>query len=132
MRDCDRLARCLTAPPEAVFADETRTLSVRHGGGDEHGGRQEALRNYKNALALLTGLADLGGVWPVMEVTRVLTECADAVVSAAVRFLFRAGQRAGAVAIVRRGPAGKGLRLLRARDGQAWAPLSSTTRATST
>jgi glutamate-ammonia-ligase adenylyltransferase len=46
------------------------------------------LRRTKNELALLTALADIGGVWPVMQVTQALTDLADTMVQAAVRFLL--------------------------------------------
>ena len=39
-----------------------------------------ALRLFKNDIALLTALCDLAGVWPVMTVTRRLSEAADAAV----------------------------------------------------
>ncbi len=39
-----------------------------------------ALRLFKSDIALLTALCDLGGVWPVMTVTRRLAEAADAAV----------------------------------------------------
>ena len=48
-----------------------------------------ALRVFKTEVALLTALADLGGVWPAMTVTAALTECADAALTGAVGFLFR-------------------------------------------
>lgn len=53
------------------------------------------LRRFKSDVALLTALADLGGVWPVMQVTKVLTETADAALQAAVAFLFRQAVKAG-------------------------------------
>ena len=46
------------------------------------------LRRTKNEAALLIAIADIGGVWPVMQVTRALTELADTMVQAAVRFLL--------------------------------------------
>ena len=54
-----------------------------------------ALRVFKNDIALLTALCDLAGVWPVMTITRRLSEAADAAVTAAVRFLFRQAAKAG-------------------------------------
>ena len=54
-----------------------------------------ALRVYKNDVALLTALCDLAGVWPVMTITRRLSEAADAAVTAAVGFLFRQAAKAG-------------------------------------
>jgi len=44
----------------------------------------KALRQAKRRVALLTGLADLGGVWPLETVTQVLTDFADAAVQAAI------------------------------------------------
>jgi glutamate-ammonia-ligase adenylyltransferase len=88
-RDFDRLARVLSEPPEAHFAKLTETLSVSMRAAPDMSAAKHALRLYKSEVALLTALADLGSVWPVTTVTRVLSECADAAVSTAVRFLFR-------------------------------------------
>jgi glutamate-ammonia-ligase adenylyltransferase len=54
-----------------------------------------ALRRLKAQAALLIGLADIGGVWPVERVTRALTAFADAAVGAAVRFLLRGAAAQG-------------------------------------
>ena len=48
------------------------------------------LRQAKRRIALLTGLADLGGVWPLETVTQILTDFADAAVQAAVSQLVAA------------------------------------------
>ncbi len=44
-----------------------------------------ALRQAKRRVALITGLADLGGVWPLEQVTGVLTEFADLATTCALR-----------------------------------------------
>ncbi len=49
-----------------------------------------ALREAKRRIALITALADLGGVWPLETVTQVLTDFADAAVQAAVTQLVAA------------------------------------------
>lgn len=49
-----------------------------------------ALRQAKRRIALLTALADLGGVWPLEEVTATLTALADAAVQAALDSLIAA------------------------------------------
>ena len=49
----------------------------------------KALRVYKTEIALITALADLAGIWPVMQVTQVLAETADAALCAALDYLFR-------------------------------------------
>ncbi|MEC9344772.1 MAG: bifunctional [glutamine synthetase] adenylyltransferase/[glutamine synthetase]-adenylyl-L-tyrosine phosphorylase [Pseudomonadota bacterium] len=49
-----------------------------------------ALRRAKGRAALLIALADLGGVWPLEQVTGAITALADACVEAALCFLLRA------------------------------------------
>ena len=88
-RDVTRLARILSEPPETLFAELTLELSNAMREAHDAAGAKRALRHYKSAVALLTALADLGDVWPVMTVTRVLSEAADAAVAEAVRYLFR-------------------------------------------
>ncbi len=53
------------------------------------------LRAIKNEAALMIALADLGGAWPLMQVTESLTRIADACTQAAVRFLFREARAKG-------------------------------------
>ncbi len=48
------------------------------------------LRQAKHRVALLTGLADLAGVWPLETVTQVLTDFADAAVQATITKLVAA------------------------------------------
>ncbi len=48
------------------------------------------LRQTKRRIAMLTALADLGGVWPLEQVTQVLTDFADSAVSACVTRLVAA------------------------------------------
>jgi glutamate-ammonia-ligase adenylyltransferase len=88
-RDPARLMRMLGDAPEEHFAELCRTLETALAGATGSPEAMRALRQFKNAVALLTALADLAGIWPVMTVTRRLSEAADAAVGAAVRFLFR-------------------------------------------
>ena len=76
------------------------------------------LRRMKAEAALLIALADIGGVWPVMEVIRRQTELADAAVGAAVEYLLADAQRAQALQARRPAAPGRELRLHRARHGQ--------------
>ena len=46
------------------------------------------LRRMKAEAALLIALCDIGGVWPVMHVTKALTDVAVAAVQCAIRFLL--------------------------------------------
>ncbi len=56
-----------------------------------------ALRRYKRRIALLIGLADLGGVWPTEETLRAMSLAAEAAVAQAVKFLFRQARSAGQI-----------------------------------
>jgi [glutamine synthetase] adenylyltransferase / [glutamine synthetase]-adenylyl-L-tyrosine phosphorylase len=94
-RDFARLARVLREPPEAHFAGLMESLDVSMRAAGDMAAAKRALRIYKSEVALLTALADLGGVWPVTTVTRTLSQCADAAVALAIRFLFRLANEKG-------------------------------------
>lgn len=70
-RDGDWLRRAFEIGPEAAFADATQVE------GDTDKALASSLRLAKRRVALLTGLADLGGVWTLAEVTGALTRFAD-------------------------------------------------------
>ena len=53
------------------------------------------LRQAKRRIALITGLADLGGVWPLEVVTQVLTDLADLAVDVTIKALVTAEIRRG-------------------------------------
>ncbi len=88
-RDSQRLSAFLTSPPETSYQDLVVALRRQMARASDLAFAKSALRQFKSGVALLTALADLGGVWPVMTVTRVLSETADVAVNEAVRFLFR-------------------------------------------
>lgn len=94
-RDPARLCRLLTASPEARLEELIVGLA---GDARRAAGVNElmvSLRGFKNEAALLIALADLGGVWPIMTVTRALTRVADAAVAETIGFLFRQAQSKG-------------------------------------
>ena len=92
-----RLARLLAAAPEdALAALIERVVTCRDDVEDE---LKRVLRRAKHEAALLIALADLGGVWDVVEATEALTRFADAAVGAAVRFLLRREAREGRLAL---------------------------------
>jgi glutamate-ammonia-ligase adenylyltransferase len=82
------LADALLAVPESRFASLAGGLTSQAGGSPSQAQAMHILRAFKSEVALLTALCDLGGVWPVMDVARHLSEAADAAVAAAVTFLF--------------------------------------------
>jgi [glutamine synthetase] adenylyltransferase / [glutamine synthetase]-adenylyl-L-tyrosine phosphorylase len=89
------LLGALSTSPEMRFAALTRDLAAAVAAASTAGEAMRALRLFKADIALLTALCDLAGVWPVMAVTRHLSQAADAAVTAAVGFLFRQAARAG-------------------------------------
>ena len=93
--DPERFLALLEADPEVRFA--ALLAEMEHGAraADNDDEVMQALRRGKSEAALLTALADIGGVWPVDRVTRALTEFADAAVGAAVRYLLRGAAERG-------------------------------------
>jgi glutamate-ammonia-ligase adenylyltransferase len=69
----DWLRQALAQPPEAALEAELAAL-----GPGASGDVASALRRAKGRVALLAGLADLGGVWGLEAVTGALTRLADA------------------------------------------------------
>ena len=88
-RDAARLQRLLVSAPGVRLEELRVELAAELQAARVRADAMRALREFKAEVALLTALADLGGVWPVLVVTAALTQCADAAVDGAVRFLFR-------------------------------------------
>ncbi|MGM4987216.1 bifunctional [glutamine synthetase] adenylyltransferase/[glutamine synthetase]-adenylyl-L-tyrosine phosphorylase [Tardiphaga sp. 841_E9_N1_2] len=92
---------------DLIRADSARALRLLHCDPDRHlttliaetsanvaaaGGDPDVmhlLRRMKSEAALLIALCDIGGVWPVMRVTRALTDLAVSSVQTTVRYLLR-------------------------------------------
>ncbi|HWV54038.1 bifunctional [glutamine synthetase] adenylyltransferase/[glutamine synthetase]-adenylyl-L-tyrosine phosphorylase [Pseudorhodoplanes sp.] len=93
--DPGRLTRLLRANPEShIEALLTNVVDALSGMADEAEAMQ-FLRRTKAEAALLIAIADIGGVWPVLQVTRALTDLADRMVQGAVRFLLNEAVRRG-------------------------------------
>lgn len=93
--DLARLEDILTSNPDDKFRDLCRDVcDAVHGAASIEEAMRD-LRRFKNACALLIALCDIGCVWPVMTVTRRLSETAQTALQAAVRFLFRKAFEAG-------------------------------------
>lgn len=95
VRHPERLEAILRDVPEQRFKMLTEALGAQLATRATLPEAMTALRVYKAEVALLTALADLGGVWSVMQVTRTLSEAADATLQGAVRFLFRLASEKG-------------------------------------
>ncbi|MFZ4807046.1 MAG: bifunctional [glutamine synthetase] adenylyltransferase/[glutamine synthetase]-adenylyl-L-tyrosine phosphorylase [Hyphomicrobiaceae bacterium] len=94
-RDPVRLARLLDQPPEATLDRAADRLQVAMLEAATIADAMAALRRFKTETALLVALADLAGIWPVMQVTAALTRIADVTVNAAVDWLFRQAVKRG-------------------------------------
>ncbi|RBP15621.1 glutamate-ammonia-ligase adenylyltransferase [Roseiarcus fermentans] len=94
--DPARLARLLSHSPERALDALVAGLSRRM---NDEAEAMRALRLAKRESALLIALADIGGVWDVVETTEALTRFADAAVGAALAFLVRQNALAGRLAL---------------------------------
>ncbi len=79
-KEADWLADAVTKTPETAFADVFNAVQCL-----EEADLAAGLRQAKRRVALLTALADLGGVWSLEEVTSALTHFADLAVDRALR-----------------------------------------------
>ena len=89
MREAAWMASAFDAPRAALDAEFARLREV--GAPD----LPSELRRAKKRVALLTGLADLGGVWSLEEVTGALTNFADLSVQLSLRATLGAEVRRG-------------------------------------
>ncbi|WP_035831258.1 bifunctional [glutamine synthetase] adenylyltransferase/[glutamine synthetase]-adenylyl-L-tyrosine phosphorylase [Kaistia adipata] len=92
--DAARLAAILSEDPDARFVRLMTDVSAAWRDTDE-ASLMTTLRQARAEVALLVGLADLAGHWPVERVTGALTSFAEAAVSATVDFLLADAHQAG-------------------------------------
>ena len=91
----DRLVALLAAEPERRFENILAHTRQMIAGMPEEAETMRLLRHMKAEAALLIALADIGGVWPVMQVIERQTRLADAAVGAAVDYLLADARRRG-------------------------------------
>ncbi len=91
--DSERLARILSVEPDVHFQYLLENGRAILSATEDEAEAMRALRRMKSEAALMIAFADIGGVWPVMQVTRALTELADCAVQGAVRFLLNDAMR---------------------------------------
>src|SRR6185503_377773 len=87
--DAARLARVLACDPEThlrALIEKTSSDVLAAAGETDV---MHLLRRMKSEAALLIALCDIGGVWPVMQVTAALTNLAVTSVQTALRYLLR-------------------------------------------
>jgi len=93
--DPERLLTLLRTPPDLRFRALLQDTAAALTKTEDEADAMRLLRRMKAEAALLIALADIGGVWPIMQVTQALTELADTAVSAAVNFLLSGFVRRG-------------------------------------
>ena len=87
--DAARLARLLESEPESHLMRLIEKICVEVVAAPGEAEAMQLLRAMKSEAALLIALCDIGGVWPLTQVTAALTDLAVASVQAALRFLLR-------------------------------------------
>jgi [glutamine synthetase] adenylyltransferase / [glutamine synthetase]-adenylyl-L-tyrosine phosphorylase len=87
--DAARLIRLLRCEPETHLASLIAATSREVAAAAGETEAMRLLRRMKSEAALLIALADIGGVWPVMQVTAALSDLAVASVQSALHFLLR-------------------------------------------
>ena len=105
MRDPALLAECLLCDPDQHLSQARADLRDALAKAGPSKDAMALLRRFKQRLALLVGLADLGGVWSTDATIEALSVGADTAVEEAVRFLFRKAREAGQVVSTSREPA---------------------------
>lgn len=94
-RNPDILAACLTEDPDTHLSRAADELDDAMSEATSEAAAMALLRGFKKRSALLTALADLGGVWTTTETLAGLSEAADMAIRIAVRYLFRKAYEAG-------------------------------------
>ncbi|MBV8848117.1 MAG: bifunctional [glutamine synthetase] adenylyltransferase/[glutamine synthetase]-adenylyl-L-tyrosine phosphorylase, partial [Methylobacteriaceae bacterium] len=93
--DPARLHTLLHNAPETRFDALLRELAEACDAISDQAALMQALRRARQEAALLIGLADLGGLWSLDDVTSALSRAADAFVRGALRFLLRDARARG-------------------------------------
>jgi [glutamine synthetase] adenylyltransferase / [glutamine synthetase]-adenylyl-L-tyrosine phosphorylase len=87
--DAARLIRLLHCDPQVHLSSLIETASHEVFAAGSEADVMRLLRRLKAEAALLIALCDIGGVWPVMQVTEALTDLAVNSVQMALRYLLR-------------------------------------------
>jgi glutamate-ammonia-ligase adenylyltransferase len=87
-RDPGRLLAILESDPDRRLADLLARVAVEEPAAADDAEAMRVLRLARQELALLVGLADLGGAWDLARVTGALTSFAEACLRAALRRAF--------------------------------------------
>ena len=89
------LADCLLGDPDSYLAEARAGLAAAIDDATATSEVMALLRRFKHRMALLTGLAELGGVWPTEAAIEAMSVTADSVLEQATSFLFRKARESG-------------------------------------
>jgi [glutamine synthetase] adenylyltransferase / [glutamine synthetase]-adenylyl-L-tyrosine phosphorylase len=92
-----RATRLLSCEPEQHLTQLIEQTSREVSAAQSEADVMRLLRRAKAEAALLIALCDIGGVWPVMQVTAALTDLAVASVRSALRFLLQQEAECGRI-----------------------------------
>lgn len=106
------LLAALTSSPEARRDALLAEIAGQGGAGCETPDLMRALRRFRQAMALLIALADIGGAWDVEAVTAALTATADMAVRLASNHALRQAADLGRIALADPGDPGSGTGLV--------------------
>ena len=87
--DPARVVRVLECDPDDHISALLAKVVADTGAAADEAEVMTLLRRMKSEAALMIALCDIGGVWPVMRVTRALTDIAITSVQCAIRFLLK-------------------------------------------
>ncbi|MHA1517637.1 MAG: bifunctional [glutamine synthetase] adenylyltransferase/[glutamine synthetase]-adenylyl-L-tyrosine phosphorylase [Alphaproteobacteria bacterium] len=93
----DLLADCLARDCDTHLTEAGATLAVDVANAPGAKEVMFLLRRFKQRSALLSALADIGGVWSTEATLKALSEAADVTVQVAVSYLFRKAHEAGQI-----------------------------------
>jgi glutamate-ammonia-ligase adenylyltransferase len=95
LRDPPLLAECLSRDPDKHLAEACAALADAVAKASAAPEVMALLRKFKRRIALLTALADLGGVWTTERTLEAMSAAADTVLQQAAAFLFRKARESG-------------------------------------
>ncbi|GGA54083.1 bifunctional [glutamine synthetase] adenylyltransferase/[glutamine synthetase]-adenylyl-L-tyrosine phosphorylase [Pelagibacterium lentulum] len=98
LRHADWLADVLEADADAAFDDLIAQIRAEHA-QEEETALAKRLRIGKARGALLSAVAEIGGVWTPAQTTRAMSDIADAALEASVDFLMRQAAEKGELAM---------------------------------
>ncbi len=93
LKEPETFLRFVEEGPDAALDAWREQLCVAH--PEQEGEAMRVVRVAKRQLALLAGLADMTGRWPLEQVTGAITECAERTLQVSLEFLLRRAQMRG-------------------------------------